>query len=152
MNDWGRILSIFDPTTIEMTPLFCPYPPSRPLAPGRLIILNWKRDADARSTASGNSLRGNPMTRQVLIAIGTALLTVGGTGLIVALVWLTANKLHGTLPNFYDARAETLLFLLPVLLLTIAIVGAAFVSSALALRPTGARTLRNLHPHTRFHV
>jgi|HubBroStandDraft_6_1064221.scaffolds.fasta_scaffold515371_2 hypothetical protein len=92
------------------------------------------------------------MTRQVLIAVGVALLTIGGSGIVVALVWLTAGKVQGTLPYFYDAHAETLLFLLPVLLLTIAIVGAVFVSSALATAPKDTRTVRNLHPHTRFHA
>ena len=92
------------------------------------------------------------MTRQVLIAIGIALLSVGGTGISVALAWLTINKIHGTLPYFYDTHAETLLFVLPVLLLTIAIVGAAFVSGALASPSKNARTVRNLHPHTRFHA
>ena len=32
----------------------------------------------------------SPMTRQVLIAIGIVLLSVGGTGIIVALAWLTS--------------------------------------------------------------
>ena len=78
------------------------------------------------------SLRGNPMTRQFLVAIGATLLTIGGSGIIVALVWLTADKLHGNFSYIYDPHAEALLFLLPILLLTIAIVGAIFVSSALA--------------------
>jgi hypothetical protein len=92
------------------------------------------------------------MTRQFLVAIGATLLTIGGTGIIVALVWLTADKLHGNFSYFYDPHAEALLFLLPVLLLTIAIVGAIFVSSALAAPPKDARNVRNLHPHTRFHA
>ncbi|MGC1421206.1 MAG: hypothetical protein WA815_02595 [Terracidiphilus sp.] len=73
-------------------------------------------------------------------------------GIIIALAWLTVNKIHGTLPYFYDTHAETLLFVLPVLLLTIAIVGAAFVSGALASPSKNARTVRNLNPHTRFHA
>jgi hypothetical protein len=92
------------------------------------------------------------MTRQFLVAIGATLLTIGGTGIIVALVWLTADKLHGNFSYFYDPHAEALLFLLPVLLLTIAIVGAIFVSYALTVPPKDARNVRNLHPHTRFHA
>ena len=98
------------------------------------------------------SLRGNPMTRQFLVAIGATLLTIGGSGIIVALVWLTADRLHGNFSYIYDPHAEALLFLLPILLLTIAIVGAIFVSSALATPRKDARDVRNLHPHTRFHA
>ena len=92
------------------------------------------------------------MTRQFLVAIGATLLTIGGSGIIVALVWLTADRLHGNFSYIYDPHAEALLFLLPVLLLTIAIVGAIFVSSALATPRKETRDVRNLHPHTRFHA
>lgn len=92
------------------------------------------------------------MTRQILIVVGAALLTIGGSGIIVALVWLTANKVHGTLPYIYDTHAEALLFLMPALLLTIAIVGAIFVSTALSAPPKDERNARNLHPHTHFHA
>jgi|GEM_PF-4230886 len=92
------------------------------------------------------------MTRQVLIVIGSALLSIGGTGIIVVLAWLTASKVHGTLPFLLDERAETLLFLLPSLLLVIAIVGAGFVASALSTQPKESRASRNLHLHMRFHA
>ena len=92
------------------------------------------------------------MTRQILVAVGAALLTIGGSGIMVALVWLTANKIHGTLPYIYDTRAEALLFLLPALLLTVAIVGAVFVSTALSAPPKDERNAHSLHPHTHFHA
>ncbi len=92
------------------------------------------------------------MTRHLLVAIGAALLTIGGSGIIVVLVWLTANKVRETLPYIFDTHAEGLLFLLPALLLTIAIVGAVFVSSGLAAPHKDTRTVRNLHPHTHFHA
>lgn len=92
------------------------------------------------------------MMRQFLVAIGATLLTIGGSGIIVALVWLTADRLHGNFSYIYDQHAEALLFLLPVLLLTIAIVGAMFVSSALSTPPKDTHNVRNLHPHTRFHA
>ena len=84
--------------------------------------------------------------------IGSALLSIGGTGIIVVLAWLTASKVHGTLPYLLDERAETLLFLLPALLLVIAIAGAGFVAGALSTHPKETRAIRNLHPHTRFHA
>jgi hypothetical protein len=92
------------------------------------------------------------MTRQILVAVGAALLTIGGSGIMVALVWLTANKINGTLPYIYDTRAEALLFLLPAILLTVAIVGAVFVSTALSASPRNERNAHNLHPHTHFHA
>lgn len=92
------------------------------------------------------------MTRQILIAVGAALLAIGGSGIIVALVWLTANKVRGTLPYIYDTNAEALLFLLPALLLAIAAVGVVFVSMALSTPAKDTRSVRHLHPHTRFHM
>ena len=86
------------------------------------------------------------------MVIGTALLAIGGSGIIVALVWLTAGELHGTLPGVYDTRAEALVFLLPAILLVIAIVGAVFVSSALSHPQKSMRIGHNLHPHHRFHA
>jgi hypothetical protein len=87
------------------------------------------------------------MTRNVLVVVGTALLSIGGIGIIVGLVWLTASRVHGTLPYIFDARAETLLYLLPALLFTISLIGAAFVSSALAMPTKQERAAR----HFRFH-
>ena len=99
---------------------------------------------------------GNPMTRRVLVAIGATLLTIGGSGIIAALVWITADKVNGNLSYTYNPHAEALIFLLPILLLTMAIVGAIFLTTALATSPKDARsmarTMRNLHPHTGSHA
>ena len=92
------------------------------------------------------------MTRQVVIVIGLALLSIGGIGIIVVLAWLTASKVHGTLPYLLDERAETLLFLVPVLMLVIAIVGAGFVAGALSTQPKESRASRNLRHHMRLHA
>lgn len=90
------------------------------------------------------------MTRQVLIVLGAALLSFGGIGILVGLVWLTATRVQGTLPYVFDQRAEMLLYLLPALLLIISIVGAAFVASALCTPPKEERSGHSLHPHARF--
>jgi hypothetical protein len=90
------------------------------------------------------------MARQILIVIGSALLSIGGTGIIVALVWLTASKLHGTLPYLLDERAETLLYVLPALMLVVAIIGAGFVAGALS-PPTKDRRIEP-HPRTHSHA
>lgn len=95
------------------------------------------------------SLSGYAMTRQVLIVVGTVLLSFGGVGIVVGLAWLTASHLHGTLPYILDERTEMLIFALPALLL-VAIVGAAFVAGALAAFGKDERPNRTLHPHTRF--
>jgi hypothetical protein len=97
------------------------------------------------------SLEGDPMTRQILIVVGAALLSIGGIGLIVGVVWLVSSNVLGTLPYILEARFSTLLYLLPALLLAVAIVGASFMASALALSQKPPHTTRDLHLHTRFH-
>ena len=92
------------------------------------------------------------MTRQILIVVGAALLSISGIGLIVGLVWLAAGKALGTLPYILEARFETLLYLLPALLLIVAITGASFIASALAAKQKASRPDRTFHLHTRFHV
>ncbi len=91
------------------------------------------------------------MTRQILIVVGAALLSIGGIGLIVGVVWLVSSNVLGTLPYILEARFSTLLYLLPALLLVVAIVGASFMASALALSQKPPHTTRDLHLHTRFH-
>lgn len=86
------------------------------------------------------------------MVIGSALLSIGGTGIIVVLAWLTASKVHGTLPYLLDERAETLLYLLPSLMLVIAIAGTGFLASALSTLPKESRASRNLHLHMHFHA
>ena len=90
------------------------------------------------------------MTRQVLIVVGTALLSFGGVGIVAGLAWLTTSHLHGTLPYISDERTEMLIFAVPALLLVIAIVGAAFVAGALAAPGRDERSNGTLHPHTPF--
>lgn len=90
------------------------------------------------------------MTRQILIVVGTALLSIGAIGIVAVLVWLTESQIHGTLPYIFDQHAEMLIYALPVLLLVIAIVGAAFVSGALAAHGKDQRSTRTLRPHTRL--
>jgi hypothetical protein len=94
------------------------------------------------------------MTRNVLVVVGAALLSIGGIGFIVGLVWLTASRLHGAIPYIFDARTETLLYILPALLLMISLIGAAFVATALAAPTKEERTVRRLrpHPHPHFHT
>jgi hypothetical protein len=92
------------------------------------------------------------MTRQVLVAIGTALLSIGGTGIIVVLAWLTTSKIHGTLPFLLDERAEALFYSLPAFMLVVAIVGAAFVAGALSTPPKESPGRGDLHLHMRFHA
>ena len=92
------------------------------------------------------------MTRQLLIVIGAVLLSIVGLGLIVGLVWLAAAKALGTLPPVLDARFETLLFVLPALLLIVAIAGASCIARALTAPPTKFRSERNLNLHRKLHA
>lgn len=114
------------------------------------------RDLLAASSLQGRaaapqaaSLSGCKMTRQVLIVVGIALLSFGGVGIVVGLAWLTVSHIHGTIPYIFDNRTEILLFVLPVLLLVIAIIGAAFIAGALAPPRKGDRAV--LRPHHRLH-
>ena len=91
------------------------------------------------------------MTRNILVVIGAALLSIGGIGIIAGLVWLTASHLRGTFPYILDAQAESLVYFLPALLLTIAIVGACFVASALAL-PAKEESRTHIFRHTHRHA
>ena len=97
-------------------------------------------------------LKGDPMTRQALIVIGVVFLSFGFIGLTVGIVWLIAGRVLGTLPYILDARFETVLYLLPALLLMVAITGASFMASALTSRSRPPRQQRHLHFHPRFHA
>ncbi|WP_109485098.1 hypothetical protein [Occallatibacter savannae] len=104
-----------------------------------------------RDVPQAASLSRYSMARNILVVIGAALLSIGGIGIVAGLVWLTATHVRGTFPTILDAHSESLLYFLPALLLTIAIVGACFVASALALPTRGQRSARNLR-HTHFHA
>jgi hypothetical protein len=91
------------------------------------------------------------MTRQVLIVVGVALLFVGGMGIITGMAWLTVSYIHGTLPQLYDKRAEMLVYTLPVVLLAVAIAGAAFVAGALAAPTKEERAARHLRLRLHLH-
>jgi hypothetical protein len=90
------------------------------------------------------------MKHSVFLAVGWALLSVGGIGIIAGLAWLTASRVTGNLPYVFDARDETLLYLLPALLLFISIVGAVFVASALASPGKEESPGRHLRLHSHF--
>jgi hypothetical protein len=105
-----------------------------------------------REVPQAASLKSDPMIRQVLIVIGAVLLSIGGIGLIVGLVWLVASNVLGTLPYILESRFETLLYILPALLLVVAIIGASFMATAVATRQKDSETDRRLHLHTRFHA
>ena len=92
------------------------------------------------------------MTRNILVVVGAAFLCLGGIGIVVGLVWIMASRVHGTLPYILDARAETLLYLLPALLLMISVVGACFMAGALATPTKEERRTRNLRHHSRYHA
>ena len=104
-----------------------------------------------RDVPQAASLSRYSMARNVLVVLGAALLSIGGLGIIAGVVWLTANRVNGTLPYLLDTRVESILFTLPALLLTIALIGACFVASALALPAKEQRHTQHLR-HTHFHA
>jgi hypothetical protein len=89
------------------------------------------------------------MTRHILVVIGAALLLIGGIGLIVGVVWLVASNVLGTLPYILEARFETLLYILPALLLVVALLGASFMATALAANHKDSGSDHDLHLHSR---
>jgi hypothetical protein len=103
-----------------------------------------------REMPQAASLQGDPMPRQLLIVLGAILLSIGGIGLIVGAVWLVASNVLHTLPYILEARFESLLYILPALLLVVAIVGASFMAAALAVRQKDSEPDRKLHLHARF--
>jgi ABC-type sulfate transport system permease subunit len=92
------------------------------------------------------------VARQILLVVGIALLSFGGIGIVVGLVWLTACHIQGTIPYVLSDRLKMLIFTLPALLLVIAIVGAAFVAGALATpRKSEPRVRRTFQPYPHLH-
>jgi hypothetical protein len=91
------------------------------------------RNVDAGLTASGIS-QGEPMTRQVLVVIGAAVLSIFGFGLIGGLVWLWLSVVHGTPQYVLEARFRIALYVLPALLAAAAFIGASLMAHSLAAR------------------
>jgi hypothetical protein len=88
------------------------------------------------------------MRRRILIAIGSSLLVFGGVGVAASLAWLTTDKINGSLSTMLDPRMETWIYVLPTLMLVVAIAGASLLASALSTSPPDVK----LHPHTRSHA
>ncbi len=116
------------------------------------VIILIRCGTPMRTVPQAASCAGGPMTRQILIVIGTALLSFGGIGLIVGVVWLVAGRVQGTLPYLLEARFETLLYVLPAILLAVAAAGASFMISAMASQPKNADSNRNVQAHPHFHA
>ncbi|MGA9587332.1 MAG: hypothetical protein WBQ95_18520 [Terracidiphilus sp.] len=92
------------------------------------------------------------MKRRIFLAIGSTLLLIGGAGVVVALAWLTADRLNGSLVDALDGPAAKLVYLLPTLMLVLAIAGAGFLASAITISPSEMPIKRHMHPHLHFHA
>jgi hypothetical protein len=88
------------------------------------------------------------VTRQILIVIGAALVSVSGLCLICGLVWLWMTAVHGTPAYVMEARLRVLLYLLPALFLAVAFLGATLMAHALAARRWSERKRTDLQAHT----
>ena len=98
--------------------------------------------------AASGTFWGGPVTRQILIVIGAALVSVSGLCLICGLVWLWMTAVHGTPEYVMEARLRVLLYLLPALFLAVAFLGASLMAHALAARRGSERKPTNLQAHT----
>lgn len=77
------------------------------------------------------SLQVSPMTRQIAIVIGVALLSAAGFALVLGVAWLVLHLVLGVSPYLLDARLHTMLGVLPALFAGVAFVGAACAASRL---------------------
>ena len=91
-------------------------------------------------SASGAPLKVSPMTRQILIVVGVALLSVAGFALILGVVWMVAHLVLGVSLYILESRLQEMSGVLPVLCIVFAFVGASCMASALATRR------KNQHP------
>jgi hypothetical protein len=104
-----------------------------------------------RCVPQAASRAGDLMKRQVLAVIAGALLSLGGIGLIVGLIWLIASRVQSTLPYLLESRFETLLYVLPMLLLAVAAAGVAFMLSLLTFEPKDTHRDQHGRVHTHSH-
>jgi|SRR5580692_955495 hypothetical protein len=100
-----------------------------------------------RCVPQAASRAGDLVKRQVLVVIAGALLSLGGIGLIVGLNWLIASRVQRTLPYLLESRFETLLYVLPMLLLAVGAAGVAFMLSVLTFEPKDTQHGR-VHTHS----
>ncbi len=102
-----------------------------------------------RCVPQAASRAGDLVKRQVLAVIAGASLSLGGIGLIVGLIWLIASRVQRTLPYLLESRFETLLHVLPMLLLAVTAAGVAFMLRVLTFEPMD--TLRDQHGQVHTH-
>ncbi len=101
--------------------------------------------------AASGPLWGGPVTRQILIVIGAALVSASGLCLICGLVWLWLIAVHGTPAYVMEARLRVLLYMLPALFLAVAFLGASLMAHALAARRGSERKATDLQAHRHAH-
>jgi hypothetical protein len=90
------------------------------------------------------------MTRQVLIVIGAAVLSICGLGLIGGIVWLWLSVVHGTPQYILAARFRIALYVLPALLVAAAFIGASLMAHSLTVnRRKESRQYREQHLNIR---
>ena len=90
------------------------------------------------------------MTRQVLIVVGVALLSVVGFALILGIAWLTLHLVLGVFPYTLEARLHSMVGVLSALFVLVAVVGAGCATSVQLSRHERERANRSLSPHPRF--
>lgn len=102
-------------------------------------------------SASGAPLKVSPMTRQILIVVGVALLSIAGFGLILGVVWLVAHLVLGVSLYILESRLHEMSGVLPVLCIVFAFVGASCMASALATQHKKQHPGADSPAHPRLH-
>jgi hypothetical protein len=89
------------------------------------------------------------MTRQVLIVVGVAFLSVLGFALILAIGYMTLHLVLGDAPYTLESRIHSMLGTLSALFALVAVVAAGWTASVLSSREKRETRARDLSPHPR---
>jgi hypothetical protein len=80
------------------------------------------------------------MTRQVLIVVGVALLSVVGFATVLGIVWLTLHLVLGVFPYTLESRLHSMTGVLSALFALVAVVGGGCAANVLASRHQDEKT------------
>jgi hypothetical protein len=96
--------------------------------------------------------KGGPMTRQVLIVVGAAILSVGGFAVVLEVVRLVLRLVLGVFPYILESRIQMLSSVIPALFVLVAFVGAATAAVFLANRERKKKADHDPAMHSNLHA
>lgn len=90
------------------------------------------------------------MTRQVLIVVGVALLSVIGFAMVLGIGWLTLHLVLGDSPSLLESRLQSMRGVLSALFALVAVIGGGWATSVLVSRNSAHRSSSDLETHPRL--